>query len=237
MTSRSRCEHKYLSYFVHPTVRLSTRLIRSEYTSERLRRKLGRCGTYTCDGIQGWCRSPACDRCRRYRARWIAEGVADWTGEIVATHRVMMIGCSTPAYAEPNDVLDAVDATRRAMRRAYDYRQSRHDRWSEVQQYACWMPRWDGTMWSASLRGVIYLGGVSEARYLEEIGGGYGVWLQPFARDVIRVDVRDHVYRAMTIMTGASDCDDHGVARMMSEIDHRGGYKPLLFRRGMQDKR
>lgn len=218
-------------------MRLSTRLIRSEYTSDRLRRKLELCGTCTAEGIQAWCRSPACDRCRRYRARWIAEGVAGWADEIIATHRVMQIECSTGAYADPSDVLDAVNTTRRAMRRAYDYRQRCHDRWSEVQQYACWMPRWDGSMWSAQMRGVVYLGPVSEVRYADEVGAEHGARLLPFARHVIRTDFRDHMHRAMTVMVGLKDGDDYSVARMMSEIDYRGGFKPLLFRRGIQGEK
>lgn len=217
-------------------MRISTRLIRSDFTSDRLRRKLELCGTYTADGIQAWCRSPACDRCRRYRARWIAGGAEEWAGGIIATHRMMRIECETGAYADPGDVLDAIDTTRRALRRAYDYRQRCHDRWTDVTQYACWMPRWDGSMWSAQMRGVVYLGRVAEVRFEDEVGKRYGVRLAPFPTNVIRVDVRDHVYRAMTVMIGAKECADYEVSSMMSEIDYRGGYKPLLFRRGIQEK-
>lgn len=147
---------------------------------------------------------------------------------------MMQIECSTGAHADPSDVLDAVDAQRRAMRSSYHYRQQCDDRWTDLRQYACWMPCWDGSMWSAKMRGVIYLGCVAEVRYEDEVGTRHGVRLVPFTRTVIHADVRDHVFRSMTVITGIKVCSDYDVSSMMSEIDRRGGYKPLLFRRNMQ---
>lgn len=89
-------------------------------------------------------------------------------------------------------------------------------------------------MWSAQMRGVIYLGRVAPVRFEDEVGLRHGMRLVPFARNIIRVDVRDHVYRAMTVMPGIKVCPDYDAALMLSTIDYRGGYKPLLFRRGIQ---
>lgn len=215
-------------------MRLTTRIIRYEFTPDSLRTKLEYCGTITSTGIRCWCRSPVCDRCRRYRARWTAEAVAGWTSGIIATHRLQAISATTGRHADPADVLGEVDARRRSLRRAYDHRQRQDDRWGDVQVHAVWMPRWDGAAWSAEARGVAYLGRIGEVRFLDSLGDRHGLRLQAFPRAVISRDIHELVLRSMGSVCGMADADDEALATMAAAIDRRGGFKALVMRRGMQ---
>ena len=215
-------------------MRLTTRIIRSEFTPEFLRTKLQYCGTFADNGIQCWCRSPMCDRCRRYRARWTAQAVAGWTSSIIATHRLLAISATTSTYTDPSGVLAEVAARRRSLRRAVDHRQRHDDRWRDLQLHAVWMPRWDGAMWSAEAHGVAYLGHVGEVRFLDSLGDRHGLRLQAFPRAVISRDIHDLTLRSMTCAHGLADADDEGLVAMATEIDRRAGYKGLLMRRGLQ---
>jgi hypothetical protein len=214
-------------------IRTTTRLIKSEHTTTELRAKLAVCGSRTATGHWVWCRSPGCDCCRRYRGRYIAEAIADWTDTIVASHRVQRIEIGTGMVSTPDRVLDEIADIRLRMRRAYHYRQCQDDRWGYVQHYGCWSLAWNGAAWSGMMRGVIYHGPINEIRYLDEVGGPVGVRLIAFDRAVIRLDVRDHMYRAFSGVSGLAKCEAADLSMAYNAIHHRGGYKSLISRRGM----
>lgn len=213
---------------------ISNRIIRSDYTSDTLRAKLSMCGSRTQAGHWVWCRSPACDRCRRYRARCVGNATEAWAGEIVGIHRIMRIDATTIRCDTPGKMLDEVRQTRRGMRRAYAYRAGTDDRWATTQQYATWAPAWDGTHWTAEIRGIVYLGGVGEIRYLDDLGDTYGIRLSSFPRCVLPRDIRQHMCWSFSSTHSIRSCDALSLSSAYNTIDIHGGHKALVSRRGMQ---
>lgn len=192
------------------------------------------CGSRTQSGHWYWCLSPACDRCRRYRARYVAESVADWSMSVVATHRIRSVDMTTRPCSDPETLLSEMDRVRIALRRSYSRHQRQDDRWATLAQYAAWTPLWGDGTWSARLQGIVYLGSVREIQWTDEIGGLTGATLQPLSSCVLRDDVRDQMIRAMSATYGVKACDQQSLSAVYSAIDARGGYKPLLCRRGLQ---
>lgn len=217
--------------------RTTQKLLKSDFTSRDLRLKLSICGSRTRAGHWVWCRSPACDRCRHYRSRLIADAAEAWSGQIICAHRLQRIEVATPRCDTPEHLLDGVGQIRRAMRRAYNYRQNLDERWASIQQYAVWTPVWDGSGWIARMQGIVYLGRVSEVRYLNELGDAFEAKLSSFDRPVVGRDVREHICRSLSSTSGLKNCKAFQLSGIYNAIDTRGGYKALIARRGMQATR
>lgn len=215
----------------------TTRLLRSEYTSQPLRRMLGICGSRTAAGHWTWCRQPGCDRCRRFRAKRAAEGIGHWVDGCLTAHCLRQVEATTRLCGSPAELLDEVRDVRRAATHSYDYRQRTDERWGDVWSYGWWLPSYSAGTWTATLRGVVYLGGVPEVRYLDEIGDVHGLRLARFERSVVGRDVQDHMINALGTTHGVRACSDQEFSNLYGELHHRHGFRALVARRGLQQTR
>ena len=214
-------------------MRITNKIINAEGISESLRSKLRLCGTRTFAGYWNWCRSPCCDRCRRHRARAMADAVSDWAlGQNSFTLRKLRI--QVPHCSGPDSLLEAISQTRTTLRRAFDRRQREHERWGSLRCLGCFSPSFDGASWSATFYGVLDLGRVHEITFLDAIEPLAGIRLQSFPAALIRNDVHAHLHHSFSTTSGLSLCDPNHLAAYAASVTARGGYKPLLFRRGLQ---
>lgn len=209
---------------------VTNRLLRSEHTSARLRTMLATCGTQIATGRRVWCGSPACDRCRRFRVRRVAEGIGAWIDSCLTAHRIRIVEAVTRPFTGPAEALDEVHSIRRAMTRACTYRTQIDERWGEVWSYGAWLPDWDGTAWIARLSGVVFLGGVNEITYADV----HGVRLTSFGRCLLGADVREYIVRAIGSVSGVKGCGAAELSSVFNEIARRGGFRALMARRGLQ---
>lgn len=238
--------------------RITTRIVRSCSLSHELRSKLLACGKITREGHRRWCRSPACDTCRKYRAQKVATALADWAETSLATHRLMRLDFTTASFNCPAKLLQEMHRVRLAIRKIYDYRQTLNDRWAEAWQYTAWAPLFvPGEGWSARLQGVVYLGRINEITFSEAFSalpgrrssrnmtkdtenfqvddyGRFSIKLTAFPRATIRADVYEHMVRSLSTISGLKEADPEAVATYFNEIDVRGGTKAILCRRGLQ---
>ncbi|WP_375276313.1 hypothetical protein, partial [Methylorubrum thiocyanatum] len=124
-------------------------IIKSEVALESLRSKLKMCGTRTSTGYWNWCRSPSCDRCRRYRARSTAEAISSWA-QSRNSFTLRKIKIETRRCSDPDDLIEAINDIRITLRRAFDRRQRENERWRGIRCLGCFTPTFDGSMWSAT---------------------------------------------------------------------------------------
>lgn len=214
-------------------MRTTNKIINAEETSESIRSKLKLCGTRTYAGYWNWCRSPCCDRCRRHRARVMADSVSGWaTGQSSFTLRKARI--QVPRCSGPDRLLEAINQTRTTLRRAFDRRQREHERWGSVRCIGCFAPSFDGASWSATFHGVLDLGRVHEVTFLNAIEPLAEIHLQSFPAALIRNDIHSHVHFAFAITSGLSLCDPVHLAAYAASITARGSYKAVTFKRGIQ---
>src|SRR5918993_4475908 len=103
-------------------MKTTNKLLQSPQTCPSLKRKLQMCGSQTAQGHWHWCRSPACDRCRRYRARIIADGVSDWTMD-QTSYRLHKIEIGLPSYSAPKLLLKGIRKMRLQFRGIFDRQQ------------------------------------------------------------------------------------------------------------------
>src|SRR3954451_20158937 len=104
---------------------VTNKLLKTESTSQRLRKKLELCGIKTHSGYQNFCRSCACDPCRRHRSKAISREIYGWASHrsswMLRSVRISLGTCSTPSA-----LIDEIDDTRARLRKAFD-RHGRED--------------------------------------------------------------------------------------------------------------
>ena len=212
---------------------ITQKIKRSTTTSEALRKKLDLCGVQTLGGYWNWCRSPACDRCRRHHARTTARSTSEWAvGE--GGWRCQKITAATRVCSDPDDLLDEVNRTRLALRRAFDRRQRENERWSCVKLIGGFVPEFREGQWTATLRGITHLSRLHEVTFLNGIEPVVPVRLSPFPTCILARDVYDHVHGSIWSTTGLRDCGDSDLSDCFNAINARGGFKALIYRRGLQ---
>lgn len=210
-------------------------IIKHTLTADHLRTKLLRCGSFTRCGFRHYCRSPACDRCRRYRAGFVSGAVADWALDLPLPHRVQRITCTTRQCRDPDELVQEIARLRTALRQAYSYRRRTSARWESVQHYGVWSMITHGLRsWSAQLSGVISLGDVGEMRWEDEVGASIGARVRPIAARWQRADVQALMHDAMVSLVRNESADDAAIVLAYGALDARGGTKALLHRRGLQ---
>lgn len=214
-------------------MRTTSKLVRSEVSSESLRTKIKLCGTKTPDGFWNWCRSPGCDRCRKHRARTNASVQSEWADQD-GSYRIQKFETATRWCCDPDDLLNEINVVRTRLRKAIDRRQTQNARWSSVKLNGMFSPMFRDGMWSASLRGIIHLGRLHEVTFLDAIDPVLRVRLDSFPSCILKRDVFDHVYWTISSLHGLRGCDEVNLCVYFSAINRRGGYKSLIFRRGFQ---
>lgn len=214
-------------------MRTTSKIINAEGISESLRSKLKLCGTRTCAGYWNWCRSPCCDRCRRHRARTMADAVSGWAMS-ANSFTLRKIRVEAPRCSGPDRLIEAINQTRVTLRRAFDRRQREHERWGSIRCLGCFLPSFDGALWSATFHGVLDLGRVHEVTFLDAIEPLVEICLQSFPAALIQNDVHAHVHCAFSNTNGLRLCEPVHLAAYAASLTARGGYKGLVYRRGFQ---
>lgn len=143
--------------------------------------------------------------------------------------RIQVPRCSGPA-----SLVEAINRTRIALRRALDRRQREHERWGSIRCLGCFSPSFDGAGWSATFHGVLDLGRVHEVTFLNAIEPLAEVRLQSFPAALIRNDIHSHVHFAFATTNGLRLCEPVHLTAYAASITARGGYKAVTFKRGLQ---
>jgi len=163
----------------------------------------------------------------------MADAVSEWAlGQNSFTLRKLRI--LVPHCSGPDSLLEAINQIRITLRRAFDRRQCEHERWGSICCLGCFSPSFDGASWSATFHGVLDLGRVHEVTFLDAIEPLAEIRLQSFPAALIRNDVYTHMHFAFARTSGLSMCDRIHLSAYAASLAARGGFKPLLFRRGIQ---
>ncbi len=206
----------------------SSILIRSEFTAAALHRKLRLCGSRTFSGHWYWCRSPACDRCRRYRAHMIANAVSDWSAaQSSRSLRVMSI--RTAAFDDPVSLLAGIHHVRLQLRGIFDRRQRQNERWIGLKAFGIFAPSFDGR-WSAQCRGLFLLGRLHELSVLDAIEPLISIRLDPLSEDHTGMSVHALMLQAVTNTSSLLGCNGDQIASWFNAVDELGGFKSLIYR-------
>ncbi len=214
-------------------MRTTTKLIRSDFTASSLRDKLQMCGSRTNNGHWYWCRSPSCDRCRRFRARIIADAVSDWA--LTETgHRLNKIRTETGSYSDPQSLLEGIRDLRQHLRGVFDRRQRQDDRWASARCYGFFSPAYSDGTWKAQYNGVIHLGRVHPITFEDAFKGSIQVRLTEFPKIVLKPDVYAWAHYSVANVRGLQQCPSSALSTYFNEVDRRAGFKAVVFRRGFQ---
>jgi hypothetical protein len=89
-------------------------------------------------------------------------------------------------------------------------------------------------MWSASMNGVICLGRIHEVNLLDSLEPLVKVQLHPFQNCVLPNDVGTFINWSVHNTSGMKDCDSYALSSFYNSLNRVGGYKRLVFRRGLQ---
>ena len=163
----------------------------------------------------------------------MADAVSGWAlSQNSFTLRKIKI--ETQRFCDPDALIEAINATRITLRRAFDRRQRENERWRGVRCVGCFTPSFDGNMWSATFNGVLDLGRVHEVNLLDALEPLTQIRLQTFPTALIENDIHRHVHFAFATTNGLKMCDPHSLALYFNTINRNGGFKPLMFRRGFQ---
>jgi hypothetical protein len=214
-------------------MRTATQLTRSTFTSLSLRHKLAMCGSRTTEGYWHFCRSPACDRCRRHRARITAESISDWSIKN-ESHRLQKLRIITPSYRNPLELLEGIRDHRNRLRSAFDRNQRQNVRWASVKCFGFFSPAYKDGLWSAEFIGIVHLGRLHEITFLDALEKLVSIRLQPFPKAVLKNDVHSHIHYAVENTRGLRDCSQDELSGFFNALDDASGFKALIFRRGFQ---
>lgn len=163
----------------------------------------------------------------------MADTISGWA-QSRAAFTLRKIRVSSRACTDPDDLVDAINDIRTTMRRAFDRRQRENERWRTIRCVGCFTPSFDGISWSATFNGIIELGRVHEVTFLDAFEPLVQVRLQSFPSALIEDDVHNHMHLAFSTMGGLSSCEPIHLALYFNTITRHGGFKPLIFRRGVQ---
>lgn len=214
-------------------MKTTAKVLESPETSSSLRRKLQMCGSKTASGHFHWCRSPSCNRCRKYRARILADAASDWAvGQ--ASHRLHKVRIEIPSYPDPDSLLVGIQDIRQRLRGIFDRRQRQNDRWESVLCYGSFSPTYENGSWSAVFLGVVHLGRIHEITFLDPLEKSFSIRLEAFRKDVLKSDVYSHIHYAIHNMRGLRGCSSSEISWYFNAVDCRSGFKCTIFRRGFQ---
>ena len=95
-------------------------------------------------------------------------------------------------------------------------------------------PEFRAGQWTADLRGITHLSRLHEVTFLDAIQPVVPVRLSSFPTCILTRDVYDHVHGAIDSLTGLRDCGDADLSDCFNAINARGGFKAMIYRRGLQ---
>ncbi|MDH6234930.1 hypothetical protein M2281_005551 [Mesorhizobium soli] len=103
-----------------------------------------------------------------------------------------------------------------------------------MQFYGSFSPRCENGNWSAVLLGVVHLGRIHELTFLNAFEKLLSIHLEPFQKDVLKIDVHSYVHYAIDNMRGLRGCSATELSWYFNAVNTSAGFKCTVFRRGFQ---